>query len=149
MFAYMTSVNAIRHNKFTSTSNQREAPAVFLGYQEHPTGEPIPLWNMTEDVPEHQLVRGSTVSERDLIRAGFRIPLKPSDRLWGCPWCGLQPEIFPMRYRNTGRLFGWRLCCQTCGYEKSNRPAGWPQGQEMEAMENALDELVSWWNSRV
>lgn len=58
----------------------RPAPATFHGVQEtsipgRPPRPPINLYNLTEDVPEHNLAKGSTVSEQTLRKAGFEPPL--------------------------------------------------------------------------
>ena len=50
----------------------RLAPARFQGMQERLSGEPIELWNLTEDIPGHP--RGSTVSRQTLEAKGFEVP---------------------------------------------------------------------------
>jgi predicted RNA-binding Zn-ribbon protein involved in translation (DUF1610 family) len=71
-----------------------------------------------------------------------------SSALLGCPWCGNQPVAFEMKYRNTGNVFGHMIRCDTCNFEKSIAPPGWTQGKEQEAMDEAKENLIKWWNSR-
>jgi hypothetical protein len=65
-----------------------------------------------------------------------------------CPWCGGTPNLTEMRYVNTGRLYGYQIACASCNFEKKMQPAGWLTGEEAEAMANANDSLVRWWNDR-
>ena len=69
--------------------------------------------------------------------------------LLGCPWCSLTPDLKPMNYRNTGRLFGYKISCAACNFEKTHVPACWTEGKEAETMELARVSLVNWWNNRV
>src|SRR5678815_2797272 len=78
------------------------------------------------------------------VTAGFR-----AATLLGCPWCSGRPKLSTMRYRNTGRLFGYKIHCPVCNFEKTMCPAGWEMGTEAEAMENAQKALIHWWNNRV
>jgi Lar family restriction alleviation protein len=64
-----------------------------------------------------------------------------------CPFCGRAPEIFPLRYRNTGRLYGYQISCG-CGLEIKEQPAGWPMGTEKLVMKQAKATLVARWNKR-
>lgn len=69
--------------------------------------------------------------------------------LLDCPWCNGTPNLSELRYTNTGRLYGYKLSCACCNFEKKISPAGWMMGQESEAMENARTSLIRWWNNRV
>ena len=66
----------------------------------------------------------------------------------GCPWCHGTPGLKPMNYRNTGRLFGYKISCAACNFEKTHVPACWTEGEESETMELARVALVQWWNNR-
>lgn len=72
-----------------------------------------------------------------------------SKDLLGCPWCNGTPDLKPMNYRNTGRLFGYKISCAACNFEKTHVPACWTEGKEAETMELARVSLVKWWNNRV
>ena len=48
------------------------APAVFIGMQECPDHDPLPLFSLTEAIPGHPLA--STVSEPTLRQLGYAIP---------------------------------------------------------------------------
>lgn len=69
--------------------------------------------------------------------------------LLGCPWCNGTPNVSEMRYANTGNLYGYKIACACCNFEKKMCPGGWLMGQESEAMENARVSLIHWWNNRV
>jgi len=71
-----------------------------------------------------------------------------SKDLLGCPWCGRKPIKLTLKYRNTGRVFGYLIRCSTCDYEKSIKPACWTEGDEQKTMDAAKAELIKWWNSR-
>lgn len=49
--------------------SSRAAPAVFIGMQEWPGFQPIPLYTLIEDIVGHP--SGSTVSAKTLLEAGF------------------------------------------------------------------------------
>ena len=68
--------------------------------------------------------------------------------LLGCPWCGNAPTFKPLRYRNTGNVFGYKIRCEQCDFEKSEKPACWMMGNEKETMDEAARMLGEWWNAR-
>jgi len=71
-----------------------------------------------------------------------------SSDLLACPFCGAIPKICEMRYINTGRLYGYRLKCGTCGLGVKEQPVCWPAGKENEEMLEAKVALVKRWNTR-
>ena len=75
------------------------------------------------------------------------LKLEPA-HLKGGPWCGKPPSINAMLYRNTGRVYGYRLRCVTCNYERWLTPQFWEDGKENEVMDAAKAKLLEWWNAR-
>lgn len=60
----------------TSNVNKKTAPVKFLGVHVQPGFQDIPpmnLYNLTEDAPGLG-VKGSTISERSIIKAGYEVP---------------------------------------------------------------------------
>lgn len=58
-----------------TTQSKPVAPAKFFKTQENLKGEPVfGLYNLTEDIPGHP--KGSTVSDRTLLNAGYSLPEK-------------------------------------------------------------------------
>jgi hypothetical protein len=71
-----------------------------------------------------------------------------SGGLLGCPWCGRNPKITALKYRNTGRVFGYEIKCKSCDFEKSIVPPCWTEGKEQRVMDGSKARLIKWWNSR-
>ena len=53
----------------------KAAPVRWLGWQEIPGKEPVPFWNLTEDIQGHP--KGSTMTPRGLKEAGYEAPEPP------------------------------------------------------------------------
>lgn len=65
-----------------------------------------------------------------------------------CPFCGGQPTVSPMRYANTGNIYGYRLECDGCEIELKEQPVCWAAGKKNEEMLEAKAALITRWNRR-